>query len=198
MMTWHRITARIASNLCNMLHIKDSSASKILLKMEIKHLCCMLWKLGSVSLDHHQSYPAEIFFPQFDTSIRIKKGSVQYLKDIKGSISQHKIWLAVILVLCSAILIFIHLFIVAEERKHCGAMQLTKQLTNSPLWGCLWILSANFFDLSISSNQNMESALLLHKRKTVSCVFYLSFSPCPVCHQTKLLHQRANFIEVWF
>lgn len=35
----------------------------------------------------------------------------------------------------------------------------------------------NFCELSISSNQIMESALPLHKRNMVSFVFYLPFSP---------------------
>lgn len=56
-----------------------------------------------MSLDHHQSYPTKIFPPQFDTSIRIRKGSLQYFKDSKGTVSQHKIWLTIELVLCSAI-----------------------------------------------------------------------------------------------
>lgn len=57
--------SRIVSNLSNMLHIKDSSASKILSKTGIKHLRYVLWKFCSVSLDHHQSYPTKIFLSQF-------------------------------------------------------------------------------------------------------------------------------------
>lgn len=46
-----------------------------------------------------------------------------------------------------------------------------------PLWALLWILFVNFSEISISSNQNMKSALLLQKWNTVSCVLCLSFSP---------------------
>lgn len=75
--------SRIVSNLSNMLHIKDSSASKILSKTGIKHLHYVLWKFCSVSLDHHQSYPTKIFLSQFQISIRTKKDSVQYFKTLK-------------------------------------------------------------------------------------------------------------------
>lgn len=75
--------SRIVSNLSNMLHIKDSSASKILSKTGIKHLRYVLWKFCSVSLDHHQSYPTKIFLSQFQISIRTKKDSVQYFKTLK-------------------------------------------------------------------------------------------------------------------
>lgn len=75
--------SRIISNLSNMLHIKDSSASKILSKTGIKHLHYVLWKFCSVSLDHHQSYPTKIFLSQFQISIRTKKDSVQYFKTLK-------------------------------------------------------------------------------------------------------------------
>lgn len=46
-----------------------------------------------------------------------------------------------------------------------------------PLWALLWILFVNFFEISISSNQNMKSALVLHKWNTISCISCLSFSP---------------------
>lgn len=75
--------SRIISNLSNMLHIKDSSASKILSKTGIKHLHYVLWKFCSVSLDLHQSYPTKIFLSQFQISIRTKKDSVQYFKTLK-------------------------------------------------------------------------------------------------------------------
>lgn len=75
--------SRIVSNLSNMLHIKDSSASKILSKTGIKHLHYVLWKFCSVSLDLHQSYPTKIFLSQFQISIRTKKDSVQYFKTLK-------------------------------------------------------------------------------------------------------------------
>lgn len=74
-----------------------------------------------MSLDH-QSYPTKIFLLQFDTSIRIRKYYLQYFKDSKETVSQYKIWLTIILVLCSAILtMFVSLFM-NEERKQCEAI----------------------------------------------------------------------------